>query len=848
LKPANVMVGKYGEVQVVDWGFAKILAQGGIADERESKRGSDPDEIHGARSGTPGSDSVAGSVFGTLAYMPPEQARGEVRALAQRSDVFALGAILCEILSGLPPYCKRDGNVREQAEGARLDPAFARLDGSDADPELIALCKRCLSPEREARPSDAGALAEEMAAYLSAAEQRGRLSEIDLARAKLRHKVTMGLSAAALVLVTAGVGSYAWWQGEAERQEREIRQEVAESIQESELSLARAEVLLDSDSSNTVGLTRLSDAIVAAERAKSIAGELEDIQLEIDGQLAVLHAKRDAAVESAERNEREETLRKNLFEARQWVRIAVLDGKEVGDAPYFERFDGAFADYGVDLERTTADEAAEELDGKFNSEIAGALVFWSIHRRSLEKTSSSDDGKGISWQKLVAIAQKLDEGSPWRQSLYSALQDPDHHRDQFLTLAKEIGHQDVTSIDYYMLGVELSLHVDRKTALEMLAEGQRRFPEDLKITWWLALEYFRQGNTEEAIRLLHAAQALSPENIQIPIQLGSYLEEHGEISAAEAVLRQAVIVYPESSRPHSSLAALLFRQGRADQAVEAVETALELNPKDGLALNVMGVIRRELHGDLEGAIEMYRKATEVWDDPVLLNNLVAVLSDQGKFEEANEFSRRAVIHERERAFTYVTWGQTLLKKRDIDGAGEKFHKAVDVGPDFAMAHAYLGNYLMVLGKRDESRTHLEKALELDANSAEANHFMGHFYWQDAGTEDLAIEAFLRTAELDPFDGILLTELADHLHNLDAMDEAVALLENSLDLPGTHHGLSLHYLAGIYAGHGDPDAALDYFEDSIRAGYDDAAHIADCSDLNNIRKHPRFAEIVALIKK
>jgi serine/threonine protein kinase len=94
--------------------------------------------------------------------MPPEQAIGAIDHIDTRSDVFGLGAILCVILTGRPPYVGPDSeSIRQLAARAKLADAFARLDTCQAEPDLIALCKRCLSPEPADRPADANAVAKE---------------------------------------------------------------------------------------------------------------------------------------------------------------------------------------------------------------------------------------------------------------------------------------------------------------------------------------------------------------------------------------------------------------------------------------------------------------------------------------------------------------------------------------------------------------------------------------------------------------------------------------------------------------------------------------------------------------
>src|SRR5262245_29277995 len=176
LKPANMMVGAFGEVLVVDWGLAKVLAQGGVADERRARRADVAPEtiVATVRTEETGSQSVVGSVMGTSHYLPPAQAPGDVEHLDERADVFSLGATLCEILTGRPPYPGTDAEALALAARADLSDALARLSRCGADEEPVALARACLSPAPRDRPRDAGALVERLQLYFASLEERAR--------------------------------------------------------------------------------------------------------------------------------------------------------------------------------------------------------------------------------------------------------------------------------------------------------------------------------------------------------------------------------------------------------------------------------------------------------------------------------------------------------------------------------------------------------------------------------------------------------------------------------------------------------------------------------------------------
>jgi serine/threonine-protein kinase len=176
LTPSNVMVGLFGQVKVMDWGLAKSL------DEANRPPCARPRDAAPSEPTEDDLDLVTkiGSVMGTPAYMPPEQAAGDVDKLDERCDVFGLGAILCEILTGRPPYIdKKKKGLLKQAIKADLTEAYARLDVCHADRDLIALAKACLARDPDLRPRDAGVVVERLTNYFDTVL---RQAEWDLVR------------------------------------------------------------------------------------------------------------------------------------------------------------------------------------------------------------------------------------------------------------------------------------------------------------------------------------------------------------------------------------------------------------------------------------------------------------------------------------------------------------------------------------------------------------------------------------------------------------------------------------------------------------------------------------------
>jgi len=154
LKPDNVMVGEFGETLVVDWGIAKVRGQD---DPRAS-------EIERRIETTSAAQTMDGSAIGTPAYMSPEQARGDLAAVDERSDVWGLGAILFEILTGRPPFVGRTA-LAVLAQVLTEPPPRVRALAPDAPAELAAIVERALRPERDQRYATAQELERDVSAW-----------------------------------------------------------------------------------------------------------------------------------------------------------------------------------------------------------------------------------------------------------------------------------------------------------------------------------------------------------------------------------------------------------------------------------------------------------------------------------------------------------------------------------------------------------------------------------------------------------------------------------------------------------------------------------------------------------
>jgi len=195
LKPKNVMVGRYGEVLIMDWGLAKLIGDDEDSSAVRSDRLPQSQDAY---------ETMHGTAVGTPAYMSPEQAKGDIAGLDSRCDIYSLGVMLYEMLAAVSPYERGDVQrvLRQCSEGSwtRLD---RRKLGCIIPRPLMAIVHRALSLSRDQRYQTVEAFADDVRAFLAGdpvSAHRDGFATTLLRSAKL-HRAT--LRAGAVVAVAA---------------------------------------------------------------------------------------------------------------------------------------------------------------------------------------------------------------------------------------------------------------------------------------------------------------------------------------------------------------------------------------------------------------------------------------------------------------------------------------------------------------------------------------------------------------------------------------------------------------------------------------------------------------------
>jgi len=554
LKPSNVLVALYDGkpvAKVIDFGVAKAAGQ--QLTEKTLVTG-------------------FGKIVGTLEYMSPEQAELNNLDIDTRSDVYSLGVLLYELLTGSPPFNRQELTrvgllemlrvIREQepskpstklSTAAGL-PTLATSRGTDpfrlakgVRGELDWIVMKALEKDRSRRYETASAFALDVQRHLEDGPVLACPPSVPYRLRKFARRnrtgiVIVGLAILFLLVTACGIG----WV----LRDRSARQ-----------SRTRAQVELILTEVDELGRAQnWAQALDVARRAEA----------------AVATGTADSAIEWRVRELLKDL---ELIDRLERIRMdsATTVGGEFDLAGPDREYGQAFREYGLDLDVVPVQASIERLKARpgIAVALAAALDDWTRCRGRIR----------AGWKRLMTVARGIDP-DPLRNRLRALMEEPPTtERDELSRLARIPDIQGEHPMTIRSLARALVKEKEVESAIRLLRDAQAAHPGDFWLNFLLGSALSEKHNWGEAIRFDTAAVAIRPDSAGALRNLGYDLRHRKRPDEALAAFRRANELDPACARGYRELGAVLIDLGKLDEAIDAYRRAIELDPK-----NVWGAI------------------------------------------------------------------------------------------------------------------------------------------------------------------------------------------------------------------------------------------------------------------
>jgi len=623
LKPSNVLIALYDGrpvPKVIDFGVAKATA-GQRLTERTMFTG-------------------LGAVVGTLEYMSPEQAEMNQLDIDTRSDIYSLGVLLYELLTGTTPIEHK--RVKEAAllevlrvireeepprPSTRLTtaerlPTIAAQRGLDPKRlaglvrgELDWIVMRALEKDRNRRYEMASGLARDVERYLHDEAVQACPPSVSYRFRKFarRNKVALAVSGLVLfflVLLGSGIG---WAVRDRTAREEQLAQErAARQARVSE----QLELILD-EVARLERVEKWSEALVSARRAEPALATGEappEVQ-----------ARARQAMADLELVRRIEAIRAQSGTAWGTWRDPTRDPRFNALAVQAEQdYAAAFRGAGIDVDTLAAKQAAQRITarGAVAAAVLPALDDWVAVRNKVKDQSAT--------RRLIEVLRIADP-DPWRQRVRDCLARKDWEALETLVTSPDLERQPPATISFLAAALRQQAEADISRAgggegelghrgflleIHVLRRAQFNYPADYWINHRLgvSLTYLRSPPlvVQEGIGCLRAAVALRPHSGQANWHLGLGYEILDDHDHAIACFRKASELAPQDASIQNAFALVLARRPDADpdEAIKLATRAIELSPRQGWYWETLGVARFRA-GHWREAIETLNKSEEL---------------------------------------------------------------------------------------------------------------------------------------------------------------------------------------------------------------------------------------------